>query len=221
MKTAILIPAFNAAATLQELLQRTLTIAPQEQILVVDDGSFDNTSAIANSFGTGLIIHKKNKGKGAALQSGFNEIVHSQFEAVLTMDADLQHEPEQIPNFIQRYCETKADIIIGSRLHNVRGMPILRIFSNTITTFLVEAKTGKKISDSQSGFRFITRDVLKKIQLTNIGFEAETEFILKAAKAGFQFDSIPIPTIYGNEKSNMTHFYTTYNFLKVLLKEDK
>jgi glycosyltransferase involved in cell wall biosynthesis len=134
------------------------------------------------------------------------------------MDADLQHQPEDIPRFIEEYTRTKYDVIIGSRLHDKKGMPIHRILSNTITTGLVRLRTGANISDSQSGFRFITRTILEQIRLQSTGFEAETEFLIKATALGISFGSIPIETIYAGEKSNMTHLQTTINFIKVLFK---
>lgn len=218
MKTAVLIPAFNASATLPELLKRTLNFIPQENILVVDDGSFDSTCDVANLFGVGVLRHEKNRGKGSALQTGFSEILKSDFDGVITMDADLQHEPEEIPFFLDYFLLKKCDIIIGSRLHDKQGMPLHRIVSNTVTTFLVQSRIGKKISDSQSGFRFIQRRVLEVVKLQSPGFEAETEFLIKAAAHGFSFGTIPIKTIYAGEKSNMTHVQTTINFLRTLLK---
>jgi glycosyltransferase involved in cell wall biosynthesis len=218
MKTAVLIPAFNASSTLPELLKRTINFISQENILVVDDGSFDSTSYITESFGVDSIRHEKNRGKGAALQTGFSEILKSDFDAVITMDADLQHEPEEILNFLDYFSLMKCDIIIGSRLHDKQGMPLHRIVSNTVTTFLVQARIGRKISDSQSGFRFIHRRVLEAIKLQSPGFEAETEFLIKSAALGFSFGSIPIKTIYTGGKSNMTHVQTTINFLRTLLK---
>ncbi|MFA6455341.1 MAG: glycosyltransferase family 2 protein [Bacteroidota bacterium] len=219
MNVAVVIPSYNAAASLPELLKQTLAILSKERIIVVNDGSTDSTREIADRVGVKVLSHDRNRGKGAALQTGFNYVLQNNFEAVITMDADLQHQPEEIPNFISRYVSEKCDIIIGSRLHDMKRMPIHRMFSNTVTTALVRLRTGTKIKDSQSGFRFISRGVLEKVALTSEGFEAETEFLIKAAAAGFSFDSIPIATIYAGEKSNMTHLQTTVNFIKVLLKQ--
>ncbi len=219
MNVAVLIPAYNAAHSLPALLERTAAIIPRKCIFVVNDGSHDATGENAKTFSVNLIDHDENKGKGGALQTGFNVIMQQGFEAVITMDADLQHRPEDIPRFLDLYNVTHNDVIIGSRLHNKKGMPFHRILSNTITTALVKIRTGVNITDSQSGFRFIMRRVLEKVQLQSTGFEAETEFLIKAASSGFSFGSLPIDTIYSNEKSTMTHFATTINFLKVLLKQ--
>ncbi len=219
MNVAVVIPAYNAADSLPALLKGTLSFIPKENIIVVNDGSRDSTKHVAEKFEVTVISHEKNRGKGAALQTGFDVILQNSFDAVVTMDADLQHQPEDIPKFIILHNITHDDVIIGSRLQNKKGMPFHRILSNTITTALVNMRTGANISDSQSGFRFITRSVIKKVKLQSTGFEAETEFLIKAAACGFSFGSLPIETIYAGEKSNMTHFQTTINFIKVLFKQ--
>lgn len=219
MNLFVLIPAYNAADTLPAVIERTAAVVPPERIIVVNDGSTDATGSIVSSRGVITVHHQQNKGKGAALQSGFDEALNRNCAAVITMDADLQHQPEDIPRFTALYSALQYDIIIGSRLHNMKGMPIHRMLSNIITTTLVRLRTGASIADSQSGFRFITRRVLERIRLEATGFEAETEFLIKAARCGFSFGSIPIATVYANEQSHMTHFSTTINFIKVLFKQ--
>ena len=219
MNILVLIPAYNVAQTLPKLLERTARVVSPSNILVVNDGSSDETRVIVKHRGVTLIDHTINKGKGAALQSGFDFALAKNYDAVITMDADLQHQPEDIPRFIQLASLRQYDVIIGSRLHNKTGMPFHRILSNTITTLLVTARTGVNISDSQSGFRFIQNKVLKEVRLLSAGFEAETEFLIKAAACGFSFGSLPIDTIYAGEKSHMTHVQTTMNFIKVLFKQ--
>ncbi|MFA6467872.1 MAG: glycosyltransferase family 2 protein [Bacteroidota bacterium] len=219
MNVAVVIPSYNAAVSLPELLERTLAVISKEKIIVVNDGSTDQTRETAGRIGVKVISHEHNKGKGAALQTGFQYVLQNDFDAVITMDADLQHQPEEIPNFISCHSKGNRDIIIGNRLHNTAGMPVHRLLSNTLTTAMVRLRTGAIIKDSQSGFRFITRRVLEKISVRSEGFEAETEFLIKAAAAGFSFDAIPIATIYAGEKSNMKHVRTTMNFIKVLLKQ--
>lgn len=218
MKVAVIIPAYNAADSLAELLERTKAVHSFEDIFVVNDGSRDATKEIAEKYTQHIISYKSNFGKGAALQTGFDAVLKKNYDAVITMDADLQHRPEDIPRFIEAYFQTKYDVIIGSRLHNRQGMPIHRVLSNTITTSLVRIRTGANISDSQSGFRFISRKTLEQIRLQSTGFEAETEFLIKAAAIGASFGSIPIETIYAGEKSNMTHLQTTVNFIKILFR---
>lgn len=219
MNLFVVIPAYNAADTVSSLLERTVQFVPNDKIILVNDGSSDSTGTVAETSGVRVITHEKNRGKGAALQSGFDAALQNDCDAVVTMDADLQHQPEDIPRFIDLFGAKHFDIIIGNRLHNKKGMPLHRMLSNTVTTVLVGMRTGVTISDSQSGFRFITRRVLENVRLQTAGFEAETEFVLRAARQKFSFGSIPIDTVYAGEKSHMTHVRTTINFIKALFKE--
>jgi glycosyltransferase involved in cell wall biosynthesis len=216
---ALLIPAFNASQSLGLLLQQVKSFFPEKNIIVVNDGSTDETMSLCQGENVVLLNHRQNKGKGAALQTGFDYVVQNPFEAVITMDADLQHSADAIPEFFSVYGLRQFDVVIGSRLHNKGMMPFHRVLSNTITTFMVSVRTGVKIADSQSGYRLIDRKVLEKVRLDSNGFEAETEFIIKAAALGFRFGSIPIATIYAGEKSYMTNFATTKNFIRILFKQ--
>jgi glycosyltransferase involved in cell wall biosynthesis len=218
MNVAVVIPSYNASASLPALLERTLPFVPKERIIVVNDGSTDGTAAAAGAFGVTVLSHGVNRGKGAALRTGFDQCRTIACDAVITMDADLQHEPESIPRFISRCEETGSDIVIGSRMQDIASMPIHRRASNTITSALVRWRTGATISDSQSGYRCIRRRVLDLFTVSADGFEAETEFLLKAAAYGCSFSSVPIKTIYAGEKSHMTHVRTTVQFIRVLMK---
>lgn len=214
---AVLIPALNAERSIAELVSRLRSAIGDVQIVVVDDGSADRTSEVAASCGAVILRHKKNRGKGAALQTGFDYLnIQTGLENVVTIDADLQHQPEDIPKFLLVQQKTKADIVIGWRERIGTQMPMLRRLSNTITSALVGIRTGVKIKDSQCGFRLIRRSVIERIQLESTGYEAETEFLIKAARRGFTIEFVPMQTIYGKEKSYMTHWATTVNFIKVI-----
>jgi len=217
---AILIPAYNAEASLVELVQRLRKVMGERDIVVVDDGSTDDTGAVAASLGAVVLRHEKNRGKGAALQTGFHYL-HNQSDAdfVLTIDADLQHQPEEIPKFLLAQQQTNADIVVGWRQRTGTTMPVHRRISNTLTSFLVGRRTGMLIKDSQCGFRLIRRAVLDHISLDTSGYEAETEFLIKAARSGCTIEFVPVQTIYGREKSHMTHWSTTVNFIRVLLRK--
>jgi glycosyltransferase involved in cell wall biosynthesis len=217
---AVLIPAFNAAETLAGVLSQVRTFVPAEAIVVVDDGSTDNTATIARSAGAHVIQHGLNRGKGAALRSGFEYLLgKTACECVLTLDADFQHAPGEIPKFLARWKRGDADVILGHRKRLGSDMPFHRIMSNAITSFLVAARAGVVIKDSQCGYRCISRKVLSAVKFVSDGFEAETELLVKAAQKGFTIDFVPIATIYGKERSAMTHWQTTKRFLQVLMKE--
>ncbi len=215
----VIIPAFNAGGTIGAVIAGVARYVSRENIFVVDDGSSDTTASVASSFDAQVLKHSLNRGKGAALQTGFDAVLHTSLDAAITLDADLQHPPDYIPHFTGLYSSGETDVIIGSRLQNSEGMPFHRLLSNTITSFLVSARTARKIADSQSGYRLIDRKVLESVRLTSPGFEAETEFIIKAAALGFRFGSGPIKAIYAGEKSHMTNFATTVNFIKVLFQD--
>jgi glycosyltransferase involved in cell wall biosynthesis len=216
----VLIPAFNAEHSLAELVSRLRSAIGDVQIIIVDDGSTDQTNEVAASIGAVVLRHEKNCGKGAALQTGFDFInKQAGIEFVLTMDADLQHQPEDVPKFLLVQQKTNADIVIGWRDRIGTRMPIHRRLSNTITSALVGIRIGVKIRDSQCGFRLIRRSVIECIQLESSGYEAETEFLIKAAQRGFTIEVVPVQTIYGGEKSHMTHWTTTVNFIKVIFRK--
>ena len=219
MKISVLIPAYNAQIVLKELIERIKVILPLAQIVVVDDGSSDETRLRGEQSGATVLVLTTNLGKGAALQTGFDFLRRGNAEFILTMDADLQHLPEDIPNLISERERTNADIIVGWRRRDGTAMPLHRRMSNRITSALVAMRTGAAIKDSQCGFRLIKKNVIELVQIESHGFEAETEFLIKAAKAGFSIASAPVQTVYGGEKSYMTHWSTTVNFLRILLRE--
>ena len=219
---AVLIPAFNAECSLTELVHRLRSTIGNVQIVIVDDGSTDRTNEVAASIGSVVLRHEMNRGKGAALQTGFDFFnKQTGIEFILTMDADLQHQPEDVSKFLLVQQKTIADIVIGWRERIGTRMPINRRLSNTITSALVGMRTGVKIKDSQCGFRLIRRSVIENIQLESTGYEAETEFLIKAAHRGFKIEFVPVQTIYGAEKSYMTHWVTTVNFIKVIFRKYK
>jgi glycosyltransferase involved in cell wall biosynthesis len=216
----VVIPAYNADATIAQVVRRALTTVPGALVLVVDDGSTDDTSALARSAGAEVVRQEKNRGKGASLQVGFDRALQMPYtELIATVDADLQHRPEDIPAFMEAIYREDVDIAIGSRERWGSRMPIERILSNLITSALVRARTGLPIQDSQCGFRLIRRRVLECVRLTTAGFEAETEFLIRAAQSGYRVASVPIRTIYTGERSHMTHWTTTKRFINVLMKE--
>jgi glycosyltransferase involved in cell wall biosynthesis len=220
--TAVLIPALNAAQTVGQLLGGLRRHVAIESIVVVDDGSSDETAAIAKAAGAVVLSHEANRGKGAALRTGFQYILSSSgHESVITMDADLQHDPEDVPKFLTAWQSGDLDLILGYRQRIGRGMPIHRVLSNTITSALVSARTGVRIRDSQTGFRLIARSVLSSIDVQADGYEAETEILIKAARNGFRIGGVPIATIYNSAPSHMTNWKTTKRFLQVLLREYK
>ncbi len=219
MKTCALIPLYNEAATIGKLVREVGKYV--KRCLVVDDGSTDSSGAIASQAGAEVIGHPKNYGKGFSLRNGFNRILKQDFDAVIVMDGDGQHDPRDIPRFIREAENSSAGIIVGNRMHNVGKMPLVRILTNKFMSSVVSKITGQRIMDSQCGYRLIKKEVLGKISLFSSRFEIESEILIKAARHNFKIVSIPISSIYQKEQSKIDPFLDTLRFVRFLFKENK
>ncbi|HEY6951014.1 MAG TPA: glycosyltransferase family 2 protein, partial [Bacteroidota bacterium] len=214
------IPAYNAAATLGDLFSRLRSAVSLSDVVVVDDGSTDETAGVCVRNGVRVIRLENNLGKGAALRKSFEVLKNEpEVEGIITLDADLQHRPEDIQLFLETKARTNAELIVGRRKKLGTRMPLHRRFSNSVTSFLVSARTGVRIPDSQCGFRYIARRAFSDIACDSPGFEAETEFLIRAVKRGFSVEFVPIETVYDGAKSHMTNWTTTLNFIRVLFRE--
>lgn len=210
------IPFYNEKETINIVLQETIKYV--QFIFAINDGSDDGFYYNANQESKIKFINlNRNYGKGKALSVGFEEAVSAGFNYVVTLDADLQHEPKYIPKLIEGL--QSFDIIIGNRLKNLRGMPIQRRLSNKLTSFFLTVKSGQNILDSQCGYRAYRVEVLKTVKIDSFGFEAESEILVKAAKKGFKIGFVDIPNIYGNEKSKMRPAQAIVGFLRVLFSK--
>jgi glycosyltransferase involved in cell wall biosynthesis len=213
---AVVIPAYNAGATLDEVLSKTFISIPNRQVIVVDDGSTDSTTAIAERHGVKLIRHGQNRGKGAALKSGFaGALTAPQVRAVITMDADGQHLPKHLAEFIRAFRESPVDLIIGCRELRWPAMPLFRVVSNRVTSAFLSWRLGIKIPDSQSGYRLHSRRLLEQLKLCTNGYEMESELLLKAGSAGMKVHFIPIATIYSSEESHIRGWRDMWRFIKM------
>jgi glycosyltransferase involved in cell wall biosynthesis len=181
----ILIPAYNSERYIDDLLDRIEKIGLLDKVVVVNDGSKDNTVRICNARGVTVLSNERNGGKGSALKKGFKFMAENNVEFFMTIDSDLQHDVKYIPEFIKKYDETSADIIVGNRLGDTSTMPIERVFSNRTTSFIVSMISGCKIPDSQSGYRLIKTKVVQEVILTSDKFEMESEILIKAGRKKF------------------------------------
>lgn len=219
---AVIIPAYNAGARLETVLSKTLTIIPQSQIVVVNDGSTDATTTVAAKCGILCISHGQNRGKGMALRTGFaHALTRPQIRAVISMDADGQHDPAQLPEFIRVFRETSVDLIIGCRQIRWPAMPLFRVISNRLTSALVSWRLGKKIPDSQSGYRLHSRRLLERLKLQTSGYQMESELLLKAVQAGMMLGFISIATIYAGETSHIRGWRDTWRFMQMWFSPTK
>ena len=154
---AVAIPAYDAGKSVADVVRRTLALIPN--VLVVDDGSEDDTRREATNAGAEVIFHRQNLGKGAALQLAFSELFGRGFEAVVTVDADGQHLPEEIPKLIERWGEG-GDLIMGTRDHLYADMSRVRRASNTLSSRAISFFAGVNLRDCQTGFRLYTRELI-------------------------------------------------------------
>jgi glycosyltransferase involved in cell wall biosynthesis len=214
----VVIPAYNAGSRLGQVLEKVLELIPPSNVVVVDDGSLDNTGDLAVQNRVTLIRHRQNRGKGAALKSGFAAaLVRPWTQAAITMDADGQHAPEHLPEFIRAFRATAADLIIGFRQLRWPQMPLLRVLSNRASSALLSRRLGVKILDSQSGYRLHSRRLLELIKLRTDGYEMESELLLKAVRAGMCIHFIPISTIYSGQQSHIRGSRDTWRFIRMWL----
>ena len=216
----VVLPAYQAGGTLPSLLPDLIRLVPAPRILVVNDGSDDTTEAVARTAGVHVVCHERNRGKGAALRTGFSWwLTQPEWNGLLTMDADGQHAPADLVHLVDAWTRSEADIITGRRAIHGSAMPCERRLSNMITSALVSWRTGQRVDDSQCGFRLLTRRVVEEVQISADGFEAETELLIRASARGFRIASAPVQTIYAGERSFMTHWATTKAFVRTLLSE--
>jgi len=216
MKICVFIPGYNESRTIEQVVSNTLKVI--NDVVVVDDGSKDDTAQLAKDAGAIVLKHEINRGKGAALKTGFNYAVENGYDAVVTMDSDGQHDPEDIPRFLNALNSFKSGIIIGSRMNDITTMPAIRKCTNKLTSYVNSTFAHQRIDDSQSGFRLITTDVFRTIKLETDRFETESEILIKASKAGFKIISVPIKTIYGEEKSKIRPVKDTYTFIRLFFR---
>ena len=215
-RICVVMPAFNESEAVGELVGKLHSYV--EEVIVVDDGSTDDTYEKARDAGAIVVRHSQNRGKGAALRTGFKHAVAAGCDAVITMDADGQHDYREIPLFINEAEKCGADIILGTRMGSVSGMPRIRLLTNIVTSFIVSILARQRVSDSQTGFRFIKRGVLEKVSLTTTNYEMESEILIKASRKGFRITEIPVKTIYGEYASNINAFIDTLRFFRLILK---
>jgi len=188
-----LIPAWNEATRIGPVVEATRAFLP---VLVVDDGSQDDTSAVAEAAGATVVRHTSNRGKGVTLVTGFTWALARDYEAVVTLDADGQHDPAEIPKFLAAYRAGAGDLIIGRR--DFSQTPFPRRYTNPIFgSWLFSWALGTRIYDSQSGYRLYGRHLLERVDLTTTGFDLEVEVIVQAVCAGMHIGWVDIRTIYG------------------------
>ena len=186
-------------------------------VVVVDDGSADDTAAVAEAAGATVLRQRPNQGKGAALRAGFRWALEQGFDAVLTLDADGQHDPADIPLLFEAQARSGADLVVGRR--DFSRMPPMRQLSNRLGGLAFSWAVGRSIPDNQSGYRLISRRLMEVMLVSGeSGFEFEVEMITTAIRAGWEIEWVPIRTIYAGEPSHIDPWHHLKSFIRMVRK---
>ena len=207
-----LIPAYNEALRVAQVVSGALAHLP---VLVIDDGSTDDTAAQAEASGATVLRQTPNQGKGMALRTGLRWALDKNYEAILTLDADGQHDPAEMPGFLDAYHSHRADLIIGAR--DFSQMPPVRRLANSLGRWSFSWALGQPVRDNQSGYRLIGRRLAEAVLTSSEqGFEFEVEMIVTCVRDGFVLDWVPIRTIYAGEASHISPWRHVANFLRMV-----
>jgi glycosyltransferase involved in cell wall biosynthesis len=209
-----LIPAYEEGPRIGPVVAGTRAHLP---VVVVDDGSSDDTAAVAEAAGAMVLRQVPNAGKGAALRAGFRHALDAGAAAVVTLDADGQHDPDEIPLFLAAFAAARPELVIGQR--DFSRMPGVRRLSNTLGGAALRLALGRRVPDNQSGYRLIGRTLMAALlDSDESGFEFEVEMIARCIALGLPMSSVPISTIYAGEPSHIRPVHHLREFIRVTRK---
>jgi glycosyltransferase involved in cell wall biosynthesis len=191
----VLICAFDESATIAEVVRACLLQEPAA-VIVVDDGSVDGTADLAAQAGAYVLRNHENLGKGAALKRGFQYVREQGFDAVIVVDGDGQHDPAEIPRFLDAYERTRIPVLIGNRMSDVGGMPYVRRWTNRSMAWILNRLVKIYIADPPCGYRFYRTDVLPFVMSDLPRFAFEFDVLIHAAMRHIRIDSVRVSTIY-------------------------
>lgn len=212
LRILALIPCYNEERFIGEVVRQTSAFLP---VVVIDDGSTDNSARLAEEAGAVVLRQVPNQGKGAALMEGYRYALKNDYDAVIMLDADGQHDPSEIPSFITAFTSQQADLIIGER--DFRYMPPLRRRTNTFGTWVFSWAVGQHIPDNQSGYRLLSRRMMEAtLGSRETSFEFEVEMIVLCVVHGFKLAWVPIKTIYNDKKSHIKPLRHAIHFVRVM-----
>ena len=215
---AAIIPALDEERHVGDVVTRTLKEV--DHVLVVDDGSSDATAANARAAGAEVLVHERNLGKGEAIKNGLRYWLERGFEHVVILDADGQHLPEEINRFIAATA-TGAQLLVGTRMNDVRAMPLVRRIVNRYMSRRISKVCGQEIPDTQCGFRMVHSAAIPDLLEGTERFEYETEMLIKLSRKGFRIAAVPISTIYSDEVSSIHPVRDTIRFLKLMRRYER
>lgn len=216
LKTCAIVPAFMEAQAIADVVRRIRRHVPD--VIVVDDGSADRTAAEAAAAGATVLRHEHNRGKGMALNTGFEYALNNGFELIITLDADGQHDPDDIPRFLEAQARDNCPVLVGSRMADTAAMPVIRRLTNRCMSWCLSREMGQFVPDTQCGYRLYRREVLPYAMAESSRFAAESEVLLRLAARGIRISAVPIATIYGGEQSKIRPIRDTFRFLAMIFR---
>lgn len=217
---AAVIPAYHEEVHVRGIAERVC--AQLDHVLVIDDGSSDATAARAREGGAEVIVHPENRGKGEAIKTGLRHwLTREEIDFILLLDADGQHLPEEIGRFFAAAAATGAELFVGTRMSDVREMPVLRRTVNRYMSHRISRLCGQEVPDTQCGYRMIQRALGAHLLAGTSRFDYETEMLIIASRRGFRIASVPISTIYSDEVSSIHPLRDTMRFFKLMRRYEK
>jgi glycosyltransferase involved in cell wall biosynthesis len=215
---AAVIPAYLEEKHIADVVRRTLR--QLDNVLVIDDGSTDATAETARNAGAEIIVHPHNRGKGESIKTGLRHWLDRNFIYVVILDGDGQHLPEEIERFLAA-ASTRAELFVGTRMNDVREMPLLRRSVNRYMSNRISRLCGQPIPDTQCGFRMVHRSLIPDLLGGADRFEYETEMLILASRKGCRIESVPITTVYSDEVSSIHPVRDTLRFVKLMRRYQK
>jgi glycosyltransferase involved in cell wall biosynthesis len=216
---AAVIPAYREEKHISDVVRRTRQ--QLDDVLVVDDGSNDQTAERAREAGAEVIVHPETRGKGESIKTGLRHWLDRQFDYVVILDADGQHLPEEIDRFVKAASTLDAQLFIGTRMNDLSGMPRLRRVVNHYMSKRISRVCGQKIPDTQCGFRMLHRQLVPDVLGGANRFDYETEMLIFASRKGYRIESVPISTVYCDEVSSIHPIRDTIRFFKLMRRYGK
>lgn len=213
---AAVIPAYNEGATIRDVAKRALAQFPL--VIIIDDGSTDSTAAALGGLPVVLLRNESNRGKAGSMRRGADEAVRRGARAIVTLDGDGQHCPEDIPKLLEAWRAAPRSIVIGSRLHARAAIPVARYRANRFANFWISWAAGQAIADTQSGFRVYPASLFTQTQVpydARASFVFESEILIEAAQAGVEVVCVPINPVYSS-RSRPSHFRPVVDIARIV-----